>query len=47
MVVASPVVRVFMRKTLDRVRTWRLSIGQFKGSSPKDSMITIVEKKGE
>jgi simple sugar transport system permease protein len=50
MVVASPVVRVSIRKALDRVQTWRLTIRQLKGSAPKDSMISttyIAKKKGE
>ncbi len=50
MVVASPVVRVSIRKTLDRVRSWRLTTSQHKGSGPKASMIpntNITDKKEE
>ena len=45
MVVSSPVVRVFMKKALDRVRTWRLSPSQ-----PKESALSttnIAEKEEE
>jgi simple sugar transport system permease protein len=45
MVVSSPVVRVFMKKALDRVRTWRLSLSQ-----PKESALSttyIAEKEEE
>ncbi len=47
MVIASPVVRVFVRKALDRVQTWRRSIGPFKGSNPVDSMISTMNTVGK
>ena len=46
MVVASPVVRAFVSKTLEQVRAGRLP-GQFKGSSPKDSLISIANSTGK
>jgi len=45
MVLSSPVVRVFMKKALDRFRSWRLSISQ-----PKENALSttnIAEKKEE
>ncbi|MDT4761805.1 ABC transporter permease [Sphaerochaeta sp. PS] len=39
MVVASPVVRVYFSKTLDRVRTWRLTT-----TIPKDAMVSTGKK---
>jgi simple sugar transport system permease protein len=50
MVVASPVVRVFASKALDRVKNWRLSVSQLAGNDQKDSVISttnLTRKKGE
>ena len=50
MVVASPVVRLYVGKALDRFRTWRLAIHQSKGNAPEDAMISntnIIENKEE
>ena len=47
MVVASPVARVFIKKALDRVRAWRLTVIQSKGSFPKDSIISIKNTTGK
>jgi simple sugar transport system permease protein len=44
MVVASPVVRAFMSKNLDRFRSWRLASSQDKGNI---STTNIVRKQGE
>ena len=44
MVVASPVVRAFMSKNLDRFRSWRLSSSQQKGPI---STTNIARKRGE
>lgn len=44
MVVASPVVRAFMSKNLDRFRSWRLSSSQQKGPI---STTNIARKQGE
>jgi len=50
MVVASPVVRAFANKALDRCKNWRLPIRQLAGNGQKDSMISTnntARKKGE
>ncbi|HKM07685.1 MAG TPA: ABC transporter permease [Sphaerochaeta sp.] len=44
MVVASPVVRVFMRKTMDRVRSWRLAASQHR---ERISTTNIAKKQEE
>ncbi|MHC1692091.1 MAG: ABC transporter permease [Sphaerochaetaceae bacterium] len=43
MVIASPVVRVYIRKAVDRVRAGRITASQSKGSSPKDSDISTTD----
>lgn len=47
MVVASPVVRVYIRKAVDRVRSGRITARQGKGSSPKDSNISTPKTAGK
>lgn len=47
MVVASPVVRIFARKALNRVRTWRLTRDQPNENTPKYSGISWTNTTGK